>query len=193
MNTQLILTVLSLLGDIPMPLHTAAAPDRLVGIYAEWTTPATITYRCPDPTSPIDPMGQPAIVSRTVKTDDGGTVGIAMPVVLLPESGTCERHVKEPHHSIFPSMYDAGQFRLHCKDGDCEDWHARQATDEEVVDYALAKRHWQVDHYPGGDPSRFPQGIFEVYPRDERKFDEPLGQGPTTLDAVAAALQKGGD
>lgn len=193
MNAELILTILSLLGDIPMPHQGPVTPDKLTAVYAEWTTPATLTVRCPDPHSPIDPMGQAAVVSRTVRTDDGGTVGIAMPVVLVPASGTCDHHVLQNHHSIFPSLLDAGEFRLHCPDGQCQEWHARNATDEEVVDYALLKRGWKIDHYPGGDPDKFPRGIFEVYPLDERQFDHPLGQGSTALAAVAAALQPGGD
>lgn len=193
MNTELILTVLSLLGDIPLPMHTQAPPEALTAIYAEWVNTGTVTVACPDPDSALDPMGTPAVVSHTTKDKDGSTTSVAVPVLLVPASGTCTRAFKDPHHSIFPSTLDAGEFRLHCPEGQCLDWHARAATDEEVVDYALTKRHWQIDHYPGGDPSKFPHGIFEVYPRDERKFDEPIGQGSTALQAIAVALQKGGE
>ncbi len=192
MNIELAMTVLSLLGDVPMPHQGPVAPDKLTATYAEWVDTATVTINCPDPESPIDAMGQPAVVSRTLPSKEGGTMTVSMPVLMIPKSMTCDRFVHLPNHTIFPSMMDAGEFRLQCPIGQCLDWHTRPATDDEVVDYALMKRGWKIDHYPGGDPTKYPQGIFEVYPQDERSFDHPLGQGSTAIGAVAVALQ-GGD
>jgi len=188
MNVQLMMTVLSLLGDLPMPLQTHVQPATLTAIYAEWTSTGSVTVPCPDPNSAINPMGQMAVVSQTAPQKDGSTIGVAMPVLLLPESTMCERKVKNLHHSIFPSVMDAGEFRLHCPDGQCQEWHARAATDEEVVDYALSKRGWQITHYPGGDAFAYPQGVFEVYPRGERDFEHPLAQGSSALEAISKAL-----
>ena len=188
MNTELILTVLSLLGDIQMPSSTTTELAHLNATYASWMMPVTVEYQCPD-NSGIDPMGQPLVVGKSIKTTDGSTAFVAIPLVAYPTSKICQKDVMEPHHSIFPSMLDAGEFRLHCDDGKCLDWHARQATEEEVCDYALAQRKWKVDHYPGGDPSKYPNGIYEIWPRDERRVETALGTGSSELAAIINALQ----
>ncbi len=192
MNTEMVITILSLLGDMPMPHQGPVAPEKLTATYASWVDTGTVTLNCPDPNSPIDPMGQGAVVTRTLPSKEGGTVSVSIPIVLVPDSVTCDRDVKLARHTIFPSEADASQFHLQCPVGQCLDWHTRPATDEEVVEYALTKRGWKIDHYPGGDPYKFPQGIFEVYPLSERSYDRPLGQGSTAIGAVAVALQ-GGD
>ena len=187
MNAELILTVLSLLGDIPMPPQGHEAPPKLEAVYASWQNPVQIQYGCPDQSSGIDPMGQDMFVGKSVTTEDG-TAFAAAAIKVYPTPKLCQKEAMEPHHSIFPSMLDAGEFRLACKDGDCRDWHARAASEEEVVDYALTKRQWQVTHYPGGDADKYPNGVFEIYSRAERSFDKPLGTGPTALIAIADAL-----
>ncbi len=195
MSANLILTILSLLGEIPI---SAAMPPATVptAVVASWATPRTINYACPDPNAPVDPMGQPAMVSQYHYACDATgcqAQSVSVPVLLVPQNQSCHKDVRESHHQLFPTLLAAGEFRLACAEGACREWSIRPATDQEVVDFALQKKHWQIMHYPGGDADRYPNGVYEIYPRDEKKFDRALGQGSTDLAAVADALQKAGD
>lgn len=190
MNMELISLVLSLMGDIPIPMNRVKPAQMPPAVYVSWAEPKTYTYPCADPSSGIDPMGQPVWVSQTVRTSEGASVTASMPVMIYPDTKECTAHVKDLHKAIMASEAAADQAKAKCDTDGCTDWTVRPATDEEVGDYALTSRGWKIDHYPGGDMFRYPEGVFEVYPKDERSFNEPLGQGNSELKAIADALKK---
>lgn len=187
MNTELITLVLSLLGDIPLSAHPPMAQQAAV--YATWESHRQAEFACPDLSSGIDPMGATVMVKRTVPMPDGSQTAVTMPVTVYPKTQTCKADIAEPHWKIFSSMIEAGQFRLDCPEKQCEDWHARDASEQEIVAYALEKRSWQIDHFPGGDMFRYPDGVFQVWPKNEMSFNTPLGTGSTPLKAIADALK----
>lgn len=188
MDIQLVMTILSLLGDIQIP-PGAPVQQKLDGVYATWESTASVVYHCPDPSSPINPMGQSVLLSASASTCDisgCSSVAAAMPVVVYPKDMTCQKDYRIAHHKIFESMAAAGQFRLSLPDG--SKWTARTATDDEVLQWALDRRGWKILHYPGGDMYSYPNGVFEIYPRTELTFNHPLGSGSNALAALVDAL-----
>ncbi len=190
MNAELISLILTILSNIQVPAGRPAA-HNVEAVYASWESSASIVYRCYDPSSPISPMGQPLIVaSGFSKCDASGcsSIAAAMPVMVYPKDMTCEKAYRIEHHKIFESMAEAGAFRLGLTDD--AKWNARQATDDEVVKWALDRKQWRILHYPGGDMYSYPNGVFEVYPAAELSFTTPLGTGTSSLAAVADALKQ---
>lgn len=190
MNAEVISLILTLLSNIQV--SNTPATEKIHGIYASWESTASVTYRCPDPSSGINPMGENLIVSasRSVCDETGcSSVAAVMPVTFYPNDLTCEKAYRIEHHKIFESMASAGEFKLDLP-GE-SNWSARDATDEEVVKWALDLRGWKITHYPGGDAYSYPDGVYEVYRAAERNFTgDPLGQGKSAAAAVADALEK---
>lgn len=188
MNTELITMVLSLLGDIPIsgkPPVDVQPP----AVYATWVTNRTVEFACPDLSEGVGPAGATMIVTRTVPMPEGTSITAMMPVTVYPKTKSCTAKLREPHWSIFPSSADGDLFLKNCAEHGCDEWASRVATDQEVVNYALEKRDWKIDHYPGGNDYSYPDGVFEVWPRGERSFAKPLGTGKSALRAVADALK----
>jgi hypothetical protein len=191
MNADLISLVLSLLSSVQVAPGKDPAP-KIEAVYVEWATADTVTFPCADPSSGIDPMGQTVILVRSrSQCDQSGCQSVSTldPVTVYPDTKSCRRGVRMIHHKIFESKVAAGQFRLDCPASQCQDWKARDATDEEVVSWALALRKWKIFRYPGGDMYSYPDGVFEVFPDNELNFNEPLSQGKSALEAVAKALK----
>lgn len=189
MNTELITLVLSLLGDIPVSGKVPVDPQP-PALYATWKTSRNVYFSCPDLSQGIPADGVGMKVTRTVPMPDGSHIAVTMPVTVYPDSKSCQMHTIEPHWKIFPTKGDADDFRTDCQKNElCDEWAERPATDEEIVQYALEKRDWKIDHIPGGNDYSYPDGVYEVWMKHESQYSKALGTGTSRLRAVADALK----
>jgi hypothetical protein len=191
MNIRYIALVV-LLGAVKV---SAAELPR--AIYASWKSTGSADVLCPDPSSGLDPMGMPLVVSKTISKCKGGfcdSTTAAGIIVAYPSSKMCHYTFTEDHILVFASMLEAGEFRLNCAVNQCFEWKIRDATDKEMVIYELARKGWMIDHVPQSSiafwTTREQDGIWRVWPTDEQRFEYPLGQGPTPLDAIADAIRR---